>query len=337
MRISTPVIFAAVFWSGLALGQDPPRIAGSPPLDTVSKEHGDQTQKEPKRDAKNLTDSAHLAPASGISDPTSPTKEPNAADSRAQELEYRNVVAQETIAAASRGMYRVSGFQIILSIAGVLFIWKGYKATLGTLDEAKKSTTAAQDAAKSAGESIDVSRAIADAQARPWISVECRLTEGFHRATTHLGIDGFYLNIRAFAKNHGSSPATNVIFRAETGIPTAESGDLMTKFCDRFRDIPDQTLEAIFPGETKEFSHVVFLPIPDILAYLETVQYKGICPVVYGLIHYKSHHTSGIRQTRFHYGLSEIRDGGCFVFPPDVDNWPQKNIALTGPPRIAAD
>lgn len=258
-------------------------------------------------------------------------------DDSGDETQRRDLEAQESMASAAWAMFWSAVMQVAIGGLSIYLIFLTLRETRRTLAEAEKATKASQDAADAAMKSIDVSRDIADAHARPWVSVDCSITEGFQRGTTQYGIDGFYLNIRAIAKNHGSSPATNVIFRAETGIPTAKSGDLMTKFCDRFRDIPDQTLDAIFPGETKEFSHLVFLPIPDIAAYLETVEFKAVSPAVYGLIHYKSLHTSGIRQTRFHYGLSEIRKEGCFSFTPDLDDWPRKNIALTGPLGIAAD
>lgn len=244
----------------------------------------------------------------------------NAEEESSNEIQTRDLEAQESMARAAWAMFWSALVQVLIGAGSIVFIFWTLRETRRTLTEAEKATRASQDAADAARRSIVVSRDIADAQARPWVSVECFLSEGFRRYTTHLGVDGVSLNIHAIAKNHGNSPATNVIFRAEIGIPTDESGDLMTAFCDRFRDIPDQTLDAIFPGESKEFSHSVFLPVDDILAHVSDKDFKAVCPVVYGLIHYKSHHTTGIRQTRFHYGLSEIRDGGCFVFTPDVDN-----------------
>ena len=253
------------------------------------------------------------------------------------EIQRRDVQAQESMAKAAWAMFWSAVMQVAIGGVSICLIFLTLRETRRTLTEAEKATKASEGAANAAMKSIEVTRDIANAQARPWVSINCSISEGFRRYTTHLGVDGVSLVIRAIAKNHGSSPATNVIFRAEMGIRTRESGDMMTKFCDRFRDIPDQTLDAIFPGETKEFQHVVFLPISDILTQAADGKFNAICPEVYGLIHYKSHHTTGIRQTRFHFHLSEIRDGGTFVFRADVDDWPKKRIALTGPPSIAAD
>lgn len=251
------------------------------------------------------------------------------------EMQRRDLQAQESMASAAWAMFGIAGIQVAIGLLSIYLIFLTLRETRRTLAEAEKATKASENAANAAMNSIDASRDIANAQARPWVSINCYISTGFQ-----LGVDGVSLVIRAIAKNHGSSPATNVSFRAEMGVRTRESGDLMAKFCDRFRDIPDQATDAIFPGETKEFQHVVFLPTSDIMASIADFaeeEFKAVCPVVYGLIHYKSHHTTGIRQTRFQYHLSEIRGGETFVFTPDVNNWPNKLIALTSLPNIAAD
>ena len=251
------------------------------------------------------------------------------------EIQRRDLQAQESMASAAWAMFWSAVMQVAIGGLSIYLIFLTLRETRRTLAEAEKATKASENAANAAMKSIDVSRDIANAQARPWVSVDCSISERFERH-----VDGVSLVIRCIAKNHGSSPATNVMFRAEMGVRSRESGDLMAKFCDRFRDIPDQATDAIFPGETKEFQHFVFLPTSDIMksvADFAEEEFKAVSPVVYGLIHYKSHHTAGIRQTRFHYHLTEIRDGGTFVFTPDVDNWPNKRIALFGLPSIAAD
>ena len=336
-----PLLFIAAVWvacAHLIVAQDKESAIGVPSDNTRSTQPNTSDSKAaPQGNQASQTPPGQAPLVPKVVNAVQPINTKATKEDSSDEIQRRGLKAQESMGSAAWAMFWSATMQVVIGVFSIYLIFLTLRETRRTLSEAEKSTKASQVAADAAMKSIDVSRDIADAQARPWVSVECRITEGFHRYTTHLGVDGVSLNIFARAKNHGSCPATNVIFRAEMGIPTAESGDLMTKFCDRFRDIPDQTLDAIFPGETKEFSHSVFLPIADILSHVADKEFKAICPVVYGLIHYKSHHTKGIRQTRFHYGLSEIRDGGCFVFTPDVDNWPEKNIALTGHPSIAAD
>ncbi|MBL9158655.1 MAG: hypothetical protein JNJ70_14345 [Verrucomicrobiales bacterium] len=253
------------------------------------------------------------------------------------EIQNRDLEAQESMATAAWAMFWTSIFQVGIGGLSIFLIFLTLKETQRTLTEAEKATKASQDAAEATIKSISVSKDIADAQSRPWISVDCRITERFSFGVTHLGVSGFYLNIHATAKNHGHSPATNVIFRAETGFMTADSGDLVSKFCDKFRDIPDQTLDAIFPGETKSFSHMVFLPAKDICEYLEKMPGLGASPLVYGLIHYKSLHTVGIRQTRFQYSLGRYDQGRCLSLPAEFENWPEIDIVMFGPLGISAD
>lgn len=326
-------LFIAAVWCVFAYGvaaRDEEGAVGFSNETTPSAQSENSGDKAPLQDQQAvLPPAAHTPLVPDVISTVQPIDTETSKEDSDDEIQRRDLKAQESMANAAWAMFWSATMQVALGGLSIYLIFLTWRETRRTLTEAEKATKASQDAADAAMKSIEVSRDIADAQVRPWVSVDCRITEGFKFGTTQHGIDGFYLNIHAIAKNHGSSPATNVNFRAEMGIPTAENGDLMANFCDRFRDIPDQTLDAIFPGETKEFSHNVFLPIVDILDHVSEKEFKAVCPIVYGLIHYKSDHTSGIRQTRFQYVLSEIREGEFSVFFPDVDDWPKKNITLT--------
>ena len=112
----------------------------------------------------------------------------------------------------------------------------------------------------------------------------------------------------------------------------------MDAFCDRFRDIPDQIAQTIFPGANLEIGHELFLPQKDIDEALDAADFKAIFPVVYGCIHYKSAHTNGIRQTRFGHHLCRLRDDGQpMVLLQDGPEWLRHRIALLEPALSAVD
>lgn len=194
------------------------------------------------------------------------------------------------------------------------------------------------------GHSVELKRASGvtarSPEIRPWVSLTCGLANGFRSGTTQFGVEGYYLSLRGVARNHGRSPATNVIFRAELGLMGVGRSyeDVMNVFCDRFRQIPDQIAETIFPDASLAVSHELFLPQNDVDRALAAADFKAIFPFVYGCIQYKSEHTEGIRQTRFGYHLCRVRDDGQpMALMQDGPDWLEQTIALVEPSLSAPD
>jgi hypothetical protein len=179
------------------------------------------------------------------------------------------------------------------------------------------------------------------ADQRPWLEPYGPTITGFKPGKTHLGIDGFYMNISLIAINRGRAPATNVHFNAEiylSGPNRPQSQERLETFASEWRGQNISPLGAIFRDGQLAMGHTLFLGQPEIDKVLasQTSEFKIIAPYVIGCITYGSAHFNEPQQTNFAYALGEIREGNAFVIQPTKPQWWEANFALLLPGIVIA-
>jgi hypothetical protein len=99
------------------------------------------------------------------------------------------------------------------------------------------------------------------ADQRPWLEPYGPTITGFKPGKTHLGIDGFYMNISLIAINRGRAPATNVHFNAEiylSGPNRPQSQERLETFASEWRGQNISPLGAIFRDGQLAMGHIFF-------------------------------------------------------------------------------
>lgn len=185
----------------------------------------------------------------------------DAAVPSADELARLDLTAQNSMATAAWLMLAVAIFQLAFSAIGLYVLWVTLRETRRAVQDSEVSTNIAMKSTEIASQGLLISKTIADDEARPWISISCSITQGFDAQKTHLGVDGYYLRLEGLARNHGHSPALNLLFNAEIGLmgDGRSEEQIVTDYCNTLPEDVTFSSDALFPGDLKILTHMLFL------------------------------------------------------------------------------
>lgn len=239
------------------------------------------------------------------------------------ELERRTTEAEESMARGTWvGAYWTAAGSILLILA-----------LLATLCQNKKLA-----------ETNKIMREQHAAERRPWLSIELKISTPFIRAdikTTEGTKDGYGIEIIYTAKNHGNTPAMNVVFHAKPRI--IPDGDqtkilpLLKEFSTecRAKNLPG---EVIFPDSQREIKFMAAFPKDTIPRTANTEVFTRI---LYGVVQYSSRGVDTQHQTPFSYMIGETINlsGGVVIIVNDrLDiDWSLKTVGLLPAVCLEAD
>lgn len=250
-----------------------------------------------------------------------------------KEVDFYSIISAYSSAAQA--------FISLLGLLGLFFTVRyarhAWHETKRGADASAKSAEQSERSAKAAEEATHAARMNLSEQVRPWISVKCASSNKFTRGKTHLGVDGFYLEVQGECRNHGQTPATNVTFHASIALITKQKSrieDILNIYSDEIHDNANEFGDAIFPNNSMMGTHMVFLPLKDIEDEIQDRGMDMIFPAIVGCVNYTSPYTGGTRQTRFAYYISDFEDGVPKYISPKENELDTRKISLTLPSII---
>ena len=195
-----------------------------------------------------------------------------------------------------------------------------------------------KDAVKAAKDSIDVSREAYIASERPWISVEAKISTDLIKKP-----EGLEFGIAFTVKNHGVSPAINVLIQYEL-ITLKIAQDQFSGARQRIDSngiIPEMGVNMgihVYPGEERVIQWINTLTTKEIneAARDDTTSNKVI-PSFYaiGSVFYKSVFDKVIHQTGFNYYVTSkcnpLYPNGSDI-PEFTESFPMKCVFLESQP-----